>query len=713
MQIVPRAIRNRLALSAVVVLAVALSLLAAAAPHITHAAGAEIIVTTTADTDDPGDGSCSLREAIIASNTNANYQNCTGSGAFGVNDQIHFVLTIGIETPIINIGATPLPVITEWVTIDGGVYGTERVEIHGPGAPAVGGNDGFIIANTGAGTTIQSMVINNFGDDGVLIQADEVTLLNNFIGTDELGLTAEPNLGFGVQAYGNGDAIGPKVPTQGCPGLCGNLISGNKKAGILLDNTGNGGPVSTGAFVRGNFIGTDRTGGAGLANELGGIQDKGVGTIIGGQFGLSLDGSCTGNCNVISGNNGGPGILLDALATESLVVANFIGVDVVGQSPVGNFYGIETFESHAHIGGSTPEGRNIISGNTAAGVRVAGGAGAIIQGNYIGTNTDGSAAVSGSGSGIMLAGGIGVIIGGSQAGEGNLISGANGFGAGIEIFNSVNAQIDGNRIGTAADGNSPLPNFDGIFMYNVANGSEIGSAAANTIAFNGNAGVDMDGDDLTTVRGNTIHGNSIYSNGQGIELKRGANDDLAAPVILSKEPLSGTSCAMCNIDIYSDDEDQGRVYEGTVFTPDGNWTYSGSLTGPNVTATATDVSHNTSEFSTPFVIFTATPSPTPAVSELVQGDVNCDDAIDVADFELIIEYVAGVNDGVTPGGACPDLGMASPAGPALVFQWGDIDCSGTVDAYDALFPLEHAAGIDHLLQFANCTPLGEHFPAER
>ena len=64
---------------------------------------------------------------------------------------------------------------------------------------------------------------------------------------------------------------------------------------------------------------------------------------------------------------------------------------------------------------------------------------------------------------------------------------------------------------------------------------------------------------------------------------------------------------MCYVDVYSDSEDEGQVYQGSVFTSDGNWTFTDPVSGPNVTATNTDVSNNTSEFSTPFVIFTPTP----------------------------------------------------------------------------------------------------------
>jgi hypothetical protein len=54
------------------------------------------------------------------------------------------------------------------------------------------------------------------------------------------------------------------------------------------------------------------------------------------------------------------------------------------------------------------------------------------------------------------------------------------------------------------------------------------------------------------------------------------------------------------VDIYSDDEDEGRVYEGsTTANGAGNWSFSASPGGPHVTATATDAAANTAEFSAP------------------------------------------------------------------------------------------------------------------
>ena len=82
---------------------------------------------------------------------------------------------------------------------------------------------------------------------------------------------------------------------------------------------------------------------------------------------------------------------------------------------------------------------------------------------------------------------------------------------------------------------------------------------------------------------------------------------LPTPVITSgtRTSVSGSACAGCTVEVFSDSEDEGRVYEGTaIANPTGNWTLNSghAYTGPHLTATATDQSGNTSEFSVPWVI---------------------------------------------------------------------------------------------------------------
>jgi len=67
--------------------------------------------------------------------------------------------------------------------------------------------------------------------------------------------------------------------------------------------------------------------------------------------------------------------------------------------------------------------------------------------------------------------------------------------------------------------------------------------------------------------------------------------------------VKGTACPNCWVEIYSDRGDEGEVYEGyTTADSGGNFSWTGSIRGPNVTALAIDQSTlNTSPFSSPLV----------------------------------------------------------------------------------------------------------------
>ncbi len=100
-------------------------------------------------------------------------------------------------------------------------------------------------------------------------------------------------------------------------------------------------------------------------------------------------------------------------------------------------------------------------------------------------------------------------------------------------------------------------------------------------------------------------GDSIYdNNGWGIQLEDGGNSSLAAPEITQALTFSvlGTTCSGCRVDVFSDEHDQGRFFEGgTVADAAGSFEFSFTtrLHGPFVTCTATDQDGNTSEFSDP------------------------------------------------------------------------------------------------------------------
>lgn len=246
------------------------------------------------------------------------------------------------------------------------------------------------------------------------------------------------------------------------------------------------------------------------------------------------------------------------------------------------------------------------------GIEVVDADGNRFEGNFIGTDVHGSADLGNRCNGILISGVQGGpgssnnVVGGSQPQPRNLISG-NGC-SGVQIGPTGNNRVQGNYVGSDATGAVPLPNDgSGVRVFNVTQDNQIGGGAqgeANLIAFNGQNGVTIDGVFGAAVR-NTITRNRIHSNtGKGIGLIRGGNEGLAAPVITaaSTTQVSGTACAQCVIEVFSDGNDEGATYEGTA-TADaaGNWTLTkpAGLAGPNVTATATDGDGNTSEFSAP------------------------------------------------------------------------------------------------------------------
>jgi hypothetical protein len=71
----------------------------------------------------------------------------------------------------------------------------------------------------------------------------------------------------------------------------------------------------------------------------------------------------------------------------------------------------------------------------------------------------------------------------------------------------------------------------------------------------------------------------------------------------SNSGASGTACGSCRVALYSDASDEGQIYHDILWVDaSGNWSYTGTLTGPNLTATALDGLGNTSEFSAPHSI---------------------------------------------------------------------------------------------------------------
>jgi len=515
----------------------------------------------------------------------------------------------------------------------------------------------------------------------------------NLIGTDRTGTVALGNALEGVllgQAQGN--TIGGSAPGSR------NVISGNR-IGISLN-------TSVTNKIAGNFIGTDATGNAALANAEG-IFAKGVtsGNIIGG--------TTSAERNIISGNNGpnGRGIhFAGDGVNNNTIQGNYIGLSSAGTSALSNGSGI-VFDggsvSNNKIGGSVAGAGNVISGNIGNGISIAATAsGNAIQGNLIGTNPAGTTAI-GNGVGVGLGPSGITTLGGINAGERNIISGNSGHGV-ILAFGGVGAlgiTVQGNYIGTDVTGLNALGNTGhGIYLDQAINcligGTNNG--ARNRIAYNGGAGVYA-----ANTNADRVIGNEIYANGGlGIDLlptgvtqndlndvDLGANNLQNFPVINSaistptQTTITGALNSIVNtqfrVELFASQScdgsgfGEGRTLIGfTTITTSGNDAsfnviLQGSYAGQFISATATEANGNTSEFSACKQVIG---SVVPAISissasqgEGNQGNINLDLTVTLSQSSLTSVTV----DYATAPGTASSGNDFQPASGTLTFGAGE------------------------------------------
>jgi uncharacterized repeat protein (TIGR01451 family) len=240
-----------------------------------------------------------------------------------------------------------------------------------------------------------------------------------------------------------------------------------------------------------------------------------------------------GNSTVLGLAIGGfpdAGILLQS-GDGDLIQNCYLGVDPSGSRPIGNGIGLlATAGSGTTIGGTTQAAGNTISGNRTAGIFLesAGVGNALIEGNQIGTDATGAAAITQSGQtsllkalqnvGILIDGSSGNTVGGPTPRARNFISGSY---VGVEIAQvaaqSAPNRVLGNFIGTDATGLKPLGNLVGVYILR-ASGNQVGGSSpedANVISANPQAGMEIVGPAATN---NAIQGNSIglAADGKGV-----------------------------------------------------------------------------------------------------------------------------------------------------------------------------------------------------
>jgi uncharacterized repeat protein (TIGR01451 family) len=509
------------------------------------------------------------------------------------------------------------------------------------------GNAGDGVLDHGQDTTIggadkgSGNLISGNGGDGIVLESDRNTVMSNQIGVAADGTTALGNAGSGVVVSGQGNIIGGRATREG------NLISGNGVHGVFLSSG-----LASDNLVLGNRIGTDADGKAALGNSGSGIWIEGADNTIGGPL--------AGCGNLISGNgpqHQGSGVIAGGVvisggfATGNVLQGNDIGTDVTGTMAVPNFpAGVDIVDApNSLIGGTDPGDGNVISANAGTGLNLEGAAeGTLIEGNLIGTDRAGTAALGNRGDGVGIDSNR-ITVGGMIPGARNVISGnGEGIAIGTTTSSVIGIVVQGNLIGTQIDGNSPLGNtgagiavLEGGFLTDSNPNVRIGAAmdsgltpesagtVANTIAFN-RTGIAT----APFTFGLTYLANSIYANsGLGIDIVpdgvdpndngdgtgfgnktqnypelTSAHSDGPSTTVVGT--LNSTPNASFRVEFFANDKaDETRYGEGQKYLgaikvatgADGNAEFVTTLesvpTGEFITATATRPGYNTSEFS--------------------------------------------------------------------------------------------------------------------
>jgi hypothetical protein len=407
---------------------------------------------------------------------------------------------------------------------------------------------------TGNSVVVKGLSITNFGGAGIHLDSSAAdaneamgdSITGNFIGLTPGNGTAGNGTGIAMQNFPGLDTIGGASPTAR------NIISASLNSGIdegaYCDPTQACPNVGHNTF-QGNYIGLDATGSMQVdGTNLAGNDQAGV-TAAAGLYGEQqfdqIGGFAAEAGNIISGN-GGWGFEVGA---HNTVQGNDVGTDPTGSSDAPNSQvlaatpsstatalGADAGGGYDYVGGLVPGARNLFTGNPQIQLEDSGGYN-VVQGNYVGTNATGTAAVPCSLSagvcayavgpaGIEASGG-GDFIGGTATGSGNLLSGittneSNGYGLWSDGGNDL---IQGNKIGTSATGSGAIPNT-AAGAYLDGGGDILGGTSApagNVIEHNAGWGV------TTDVGPNYVEGNTIDANGSYGVNSTAAEDMIGGP----------------------------------------------------------------------------------------------------------------------------------------------------------------------------------------
>jgi hypothetical protein len=439
------------------------------------------------------------------------------------------VITFTISGTIVL--ASALPAITADVKIDG----TSAPTYAGTG-PVVeinaNGNSGLIFATGSNGSQLLAIAVDNAVRNGVTLNASSITLNLDYIGVNLAG-APYGNIGDGVYVSSSSskDLIG--LNSSGASGVVANVISGNLGNGISLHG-------SSGDTIVANRIGTNPAGTSGIPNAANGIWLTAAST--GNQIGGTIyTDSATGKTNDPTGNKG--------TVTPVFIVP-----------PLGN----------------------LISGNAQNGILIDTlSIDNTLNGNFIGTNAIGEAAIPNYADGVAINGaGLNALIGCQFSNDPfvyyNVISG-NG-GNGLHITSSDNVTVQGNFFGIDADNSIALANGgDGMLIDGSSRNTQVGGVIplGNVAAGNVKNGIEVTGTVSGFTTFNTFGGllafkTAVPNGNDGVLITATGGNQLVRTNVLSGNAVNGLEIGGNASGVTVDPNIMGLDTIGNSLMPNGN-----------------------------------------------------------------------------------------------------------------------------------------------
>ena len=208
--------------------------------------------------------------------------------------------------------------------------------------------------------------------------------------------------------------------------------------------------------------------------------------------------------------------------TGNIVRSNYLGTTTNGSTVSGTkpSDGINISASGVDannvIGGGGTDDGNLIAGYENEGITIRSN-GNHVEGNYIGTDKDGTANKGGGDSGVWLDGTGAYVsqdntIGGATARQGNLMCWNGSAGVTIGGAGAVDNLVVGNIIGSNLEGTVKQPNAYGVIINSAATSNTIGgdtAAESNVLSGNSDSGIQVTD---TGTNDNVITGNHVGTN---------------------------------------------------------------------------------------------------------------------------------------------------------------------------------------------------------